>query len=624
MCGFVGFLSDDTVNNKDKEMLTLMNSSISHRGPDDKGTYCDDKIFIAFRRLSIIALDTGKQPFSYDDGRYNLIFNGEIYNYIELRNMLMEEGIEFKTDAEAEVMLALYKHKGKDFVKLLRGMFAFVIWDRESQILLGARDPFGIKPFYYTENKRGLYFTSELKSFIYNEDTRTNKVDIDSLQNYLTFQFVPEPKTILENINILEPGCIIEKSLNKKSTITRYWNVEFAPSSESQEIKLGKIREVMKDSVAMHMRSDVPVGCFLSGGIDSTIIAALARDINPDIKSFTAGFDVNGYSEIDLAKETAHKLDIENISVKVTPEEFVKELPKIIWHLDGPVADASVVPIYFISREARKHVKVMLSGEGSDELFGGYTIYREPLDLSVFNHVPTALKSGLIQLSKIIPEGVKGKSFLERGCTPIEDRYVGNAKIFRDNEKSEFLKQYNKNSSYNQVTRPYYNEANKYDNVTKMQYIDINTWLRGDILLKSDRMSMANSLELRVPFLDKEVFKVASSLNLDDKLGNKTTKYLLREAFRNYIPDDVTTRRKLGYPVPIRIWLKDELYDWAHDLIINSGADEYINKENVLKLLEEHRKGPFDLSRKLWTLLTFLEWHKLFIEDVENYNEIIV
>jgi len=621
LCGFVTFFNDRAINEDSGniDVLQNMTSLIKHRGPDDEGIFVDEHIFLGFRRLSIIDLESGNQPLTYDDGRYLIVFNGEIYNYVELRQQLMEEGLPFATHSDTEVILALYKHYGNEAVNYLRGMFAFVIWDRQTQKIFGARDPFGIKPFYYSEGNDYLYCASEKKSLLLTKEVST-KINLESLHHYLTFQFVPEPNTILSDVKMLEPGCTIQKEIGKKAEIGRYYSIQFTPTPSPLEERLEEIRNVMRDSVKVHMRSDVPVGAFLSGGIDSSIIVALCAQIKPDIKTFTVGFEREGYSEIDLAKETAAALGVENISKVITIDEYINELPRIIYHMDAPMADPSAVALYFVAREARKHVTVVLSGEGSDELFGGYNIYREPLSLKGFNSLPGIVKKLLLLISSIMPEGMKGKSFLQRGCTPIEERYVGNAKIFSQSEKQSLLKEYNSNFVYNSVTRPYYDQAKNYDDVTKMQYIDINTWLRGDILVKADRMTMAHSLELRVPFLDKEVFKVASKLTMDDKVGNGTTKYALRQAFKEILPEVVTTRKKLGFPVPIRYWLKDELYDWASSLIKESGTDAYLNKKYVLSLLEQHRKGPVDYSRRIWTVLIFMLWHQIFIEKKYNFG----
>lgn len=614
MCGFVTFFSNSNILEEKKETLRDMRKIIEHRGPTQDGEYFDDKIYLGFKRLSILDLANGVQPYSYKD-ELEIIFNGEVYNYISLRDELIKEGFEFNTNSEVEVLAKLYSKHGEDFVKKLRGMFAFVIWDKKNNTLLGARDPFGIKPFYYTENETGLYIASELKSFHENPDSDCTEIDNGALHDYLTFQFVPEPKTILKDIKILKPGHTIKKTYGKPAEINRYYAVDFKPSNASKDEKMEEIRKVLDDSVRLHMQSDVPVASFLSGGIDSTVVAALAKKYNPNIKTFTIGFDREGYSEIDLAKESADKIGVENISRIITYEDFANELPKIIWHMDEPVADPAAIPLYFIAQEVSKYATVVLSGEGADEVFGGYTIYHEPNSLKMFDYIPGFMKKALKSGASHMPQGKKGKSFIERGCTPMRERYVGNAKIFIDKEKSEIIKNFDPQYTIKRAMNDIYDRAEPYDPITKMQFVDFNTWLTGDILVKADRMTMAHSLELRVPFLDTEVFKVASKLSPDEKINGNVTKYLLREAFKQELPFlSAMDRKKLGYPVPIRLWLKNELYDWAINIIKDSNADEYINKEAAIKLVEDHRKGPFDLSRKIWTILIFLIWYKINID----------
>ncbi len=620
MCGFVTFFSNSTIEEKSKESLRQMRKTIVHRGPNQDGEYMDDKIYLGFRRLSILDLANGQQPYSYND-ELEIVFNGEIYNYIYLREELIKEGYEFSTNSEVEVLAKLYKHFGEKFVEKLRGMFSFIIWDKINKVFFGARDPFGIKPFYYVENESGLYVASELKSFHSNEDTTYREIDNEALHNYLTFQFVPEPKTMLKDIKILKPGHTIRKEYGKNHDINCYYSIKFNPTPGSKDERMEEIRKVLDDSVRLHMQSEVPVAAFLSGGIDSTVVTALAKKYDPNIKTFTIGFDRPGYTEIDLAKETADKLGVENISRIITHEEFANELPKIIWHMDEPVADPAAIPLYFIAQEAAKHVTVILSGEGADEVFGGYTIYHEPNSLKMFNYMPSMVKKILKSGASLIPEGTRGKSFIERGCTPMKERYVGNAKIFLDNEKQSVLKNFSSDFTIPRAVKDIYDKASSYDPITQMQYVDFNTWLTGDILVKADRMTMAHSLELRVPFLDKEVFRVASKLTSEEKINGHVTKYLLRESFKSELDLTAMDRKKLGYPVPIRLWLKDELYSWAENIIKESNADEFINKATALKLLEDHRKGPFDLSRKIWTILVFLIWHKIFIENQSPFLE---
>ncbi|WP_420842593.1 asparagine synthase (glutamine-hydrolyzing) [Fervidibacillus halotolerans] len=596
-----------------------MNDIITHRGPDDEGYFFGEHIQFGFRRLSIIDLEAGKQPLSFENERYWIIFNGEIYNYKELREELIKEGITFSTHSDTEVIVALYSQLKEKAVERLRGMFAFLIWDKLEKTMFGARDPFGIKPFFYYVDGKKTYFASEKKSILLAIEDQ--KVDEESLQHYLTYQYVPEPFTLTEKIKKLLPGHYFIKEVGKPIEMKTYWKASFQPIIKGEDEWIKDIQSALFDSVNVHMRSDVPVGSFLSGGIDSTFIVSIAKEYNPKIKTFSVGFERDGYSEIDVAKETAEKLNVENISYIISPEEYMNELPKIIWHLDDPLADPACVPLYFVSREAAKHVTVVLSGEGSDELFGGYNIYREPQSLAIFNKIPKTIHHVLRFIANLLPEGVKGKSFIERGTTPLEKRYIGNAKMFREEEKRRLLVQYNDQLNHLDITKPFYDESKGYHPVERMQYIDIHTWLRGDILLKADKMTMAHSLELRVPFLDKKVFEVASKIPNSLKTTEGTTKYILRRAAEGIIPDHVLNRKKLGFPVPIRHWLKEEMYDWAVQLIKESGTGDLINKQFVLDLLEAHRMNKGDYSRKIWTVLIFMIWHQVFVEKTYDFEQ---
>ncbi|TCT17512.1 asparagine synthase (glutamine-hydrolysing) [Melghiribacillus thermohalophilus] len=624
MCGFIGLIRHipESLEQHQKERFQKQNDLIEHRGPDDEGYYHDEYISFGFRRLSIIDIDSGQQPLSYENERYWIVFNGEIYNYVELKETLQKDQLGFETESDTEVIAAMFhKYREKAF-QHLRGMFAVLIWDKEEQTLYGARDPFGIKPVYYYEHEDGVYFASEKKSIGYLLEKE--KVDLQALQHYFSFQYVPEPFTLTEGIQKVEPGHYFTVKPGGEISFTRYFHATFKPVVQASEDWVHKIREVLFDSVKVHMRSDVPVGSFLSGGIDSTFIVALAREVNPAIQTFSVGFEREGFSEIDVAKESAEVLGVENISYVISPDEYVQKLPKIIWHNDDPLADPACVPLYFVAREASKYVTVVLSGEGSDELFGGYNIYREPESLKMFQSVPAPARELLKRVASVLPEGVKGKSFLKRGTTPLHERYIGNAKMFEEKEKQKLLKNYDPNHPYQQITDPMYRQVQGDDPVHQMQYIDIHTWLRGDILLKADKMTMAHSLELRVPFLDKEVFRVAREIPVSEKITNGTTKWILREAARGIVPDHVIDRKKLGFPVPIRHWLKKELYDWAKNLIAESQTEEYLNKQFVLQLLESHALGKGDYSRKIWTVLMFMLWHQVFVEkkfDPETFKQ---
>lgn len=613
MCGFAGCLSEKKLYSPEvlNDAVHTMNNMIIHRGPDDSGYYQDEDITMGFRRLSILDLTAaGHQPMPYKDGRYMLTFNGEIYNYLELRADLEKEGYTFKSDTDSEVLVAMYDHDGVDCVKKFRGMFAFVIWDTKEKTMFGARDMFGIKPLYYAEVNGQLFYGSEQKSLY--PLLREQEFNHKALQDYMTFQFVPEPETLSRQIQSLLPGTYMYKKLGQPLEIKRYVDTTFSPVNKSEDEYAKEVRDVMINSVKIHMRSDVPVGAFLSGGIDSTIVASIAKNFNDHLKTFSVGFQRKGYSELDVAQETAEILGVENYSHIITPEEFMKAFSYFVWSMDDPLADPAAVPQFFLTKTAREQVKVALTGEGADELFGGYTIYHEPLSLRPFKYLKP-LNGALHLIGKMMPEGMKGKSYLLRGTVPLEKRYVGNAFIFGEQQKQQFIKNYNTDDYFAKVMAPYYQQAADYDQITKMQYIDIHEWLNGDLLRNADRTSLAHSLELRTPFLDKEVFKVASQIPADLRIKDGTTKYILRKAVEDIIPAHVLHRRKLGFPVPIRFWLKDEMYDWARDIINQSPTDKYFDKQYFLKLLEDHRKGVRDNSRKLWTILTFMTWYQQYI-----------
>lgn len=607
MSGFVGSMYSEiherikVVEQKNKEMVSVLMPQC----PEKEEYFFDD--YVQF------GLCSKNESLSFENARYWICFNGKIYNHLELRQQLIDMKHVFSTDSEAETVLAFYCELKEDVVGKLRGNFGFVIWDKWEQKLFGARDPFGIKPFYYLEHDDVTYFSSEKKCLVLIEDL---EIDLDSVQHYFSFQYVPEPSTMTRKIKKITPGHYFTKCVGQEIQLECYWKPSFKPVVLAEIESMKEIRDVLTNSIQVHMRSDLPVGAFLSGGIDSTIIVSLAKQVNPQLKTFTVGFERDGFSEANVAHQTAEDLQLDHISHIISPEEFISELPKVVWHLGDPMADPSAVPLYFAAREAKKHVGVVLSGEGADELFGGYNIYLEPRSLRVFNHIPSRLKVLLGIIGRILPDGFKGKSFIERGITPLEERYIGNAKIFEEVEKNLLLQSYNSSIHYTNVTKKIYDNSKDYDAVTKMQNIDIHTWLRGDLLVKADRMSMAHSLELRLPFLDVNVFETASKLRTDEKVRNNVTKYLLRKAVGGIIPKHVVNRRKLGFPVPIRHWLKDEIYDWAIQLIRTSKTDYIINKQHVEKLLNDHILNKIDNSRKLWTILIFMLWHQIFVEVI--------
>ncbi len=603
-----------SVTDEERAVVTNMSSAISHRGPDESKALDLEFLSIAFRRLSIIDLEKGSQPFSYGD-RFCGVFNGEIYNYRELRSELIEKGYTFETNSEIEVMLTLFSIEGESFINKLRGMFAFAFYDKEKNTLTLGRDPFGIKPLYYMEREGRVFFASESKALYVEPSLDKSLIDKAQLQHYMTYQYIPEPATLHPEIKILPAGhyMVIDFASPREVRTERYYTPTFKPrKSDNFEALAGEVREVVEKSVESHMLSDVDVGTFLSGGIDSAVITALSSRINPGIKAFTVAFGVKEYSEINEAEGIASHLDVEHIKLVAGLEDFKRAFDRVVYHLDFPVADPSTMAIYLICEEAARHLKVVLSGEGSDELFGGYRIYNETRTSSKLMSLPNVIKSPLKWLSQVLPDNVRGKQLLYRGTTPLSERYVGNAFIFKEKEKEKLLKTYDPSVHFTDITRPIYEDVKNMCGMTQMQYVDMNTWLRGDILVKGDRLSMAHSLEVRVPFLDREVFEVASRLATEEKLSHNTTKYIFRYAFRDIVNEETVMRPKLGYPVPVRVWLKNELYSWAKDIIENSGADEYIDKKEALRMLDAHRRGDEDNYRKLWVILVFLRWHTLY------------
>jgi asparagine synthase (glutamine-hydrolysing) len=621
VCGLIGFLSADGTAPAARPVIEQALTCMRHRGPDEGGVWNDDSAAIGFRRLSIIDIARSHQPLPYLDGRYQLIFNGEVYNYLELRERLTREyGAQFATDGDSEAVVAAYHYLGPDCVRELRGMFAFVIWDTVEQVMFGARDWFGIKPLYTYTDERGTWVASEKKSLLAiaasSAQPDAGGIDPVALQHYLSLQYVPEPASLHRSIRRLESGSSFTLRAGEQLRPQRYFRPDFVPRPISDpEALYRRISDALQDSVKVHMRADVTVGAFLSGGIDSTAIAALAKRHNPDLITFTTGFQREGYSEIDVAAESAEAIGVRHVTKVVTPEEMMSSLPLIVWYLDDPVADPALVPLYFIAREARKQVKVVLSGEGADELFGGYTIYREPISLRAFDRAPRTARRGMLAVSRRLPEGTRGKDMLRRGAIGIEQRYYGNARIFRQEELGGVLRRFDPAVSHTDVTRELYAQTSHLDGSTRMQYVDLFTWLRGDILVKADKMTMANSLELRVPFLDTEVFAIAADIPTSEKITRQTTKFALRQALRDIVPAHVLNRAKLGFPVPIRHWLKDEMYDWARTIIADSQADLLIDRAAAQQLLDAHRAGPHDYSRKIWTLLVFMIWHGIFVEQ---------
>ena len=617
MCGFCGLFYDRELTESEEALARTMGEQITFRGPDSDSTLLRGHFTAAFRRLSIIDLEGGKQPFSIDGGAFGGVFNGEIYNYLVLQEELKNEGVTFETNSEIEVMLRLYQREGASFVSRLRGMYAIAFYDREKKELLLARDRFGIKPLYLRRTKEGVSFASEAKAFFSEQGFEGFSVNEEKLQQYFTFQYVPGSKTLTDSIEHVPPASYLVCHPGEEPQVTRYFDPLFTPDTKTDfETKKQAVREVICESVKSHMLSDVPVGSFLSSGIDSAIITSVASKLSPGIKAYTVAFGEKEYSEVTEADAIARHLDVEHINLIAGPEDFKRAFEKVVWHLDFPVADPSTVAIYLICERAAQDLKVVLSGEGSDELFGGYRVYDESRFSSRIYALPDFLKRFLAAVAHAMPDGFKGKNLLLRGTTPLCERYVGNAFIFGEEEKKSFLKTYSEDRKFYDATREIYDAAKSLSPMAQMQYVDLYTWLRGDILVKSDRLAMAHSLEIRVPFLDREVFDVARTLTDSDKLSHHTTKYILREAFRDMVDEATVLRPKLGYPVPVRKWLRgEELYGFAREIFENSTADAFVDRDYCLKLLDDHRDGKADNYRKLWTLLVFVTWYRLYVTE---------
>lgn len=600
MCGFVGFC-DDSKNKK--KIIRDMADIIKHRGPDSDGYYVDNNIALGFRRLSIIDLDKGSQPIFNEDKDKVIVFNGEIYNYKEIREELKSKGHKFSTNTDTEVILHGYEEYKEDILNKLRGMFAFVIYDIKEKSLFGARDFYGIKPFYYYYDNENFLFGSEIKSFLGNPNFK-KELNKDMLSQYLTFQCSIGEDTFFKNTYKLLPGhYFIYK--DKELEVKKYYEVKLEPNDDkSLNEWVSGIREVIDNSVLAHKVSDVEVGSFLSSGVDSSLIAKLS---SVD-KTFTVGYDNKKYSEIDYAKEFSDKINVSNVSKKISKEEYFKEFSNVQYYMDEPLADASAVMLYFLSKTASKHVKVCLSGEGADEIFGGYNIYHEPYSVSWYNKIPYFIRKCIGIL--VYPfRNYTGFNFLYRRSKKIEDRYIGNAFIFEPNDAKKIVNFNYGNKTYKDFTKPYYDKVSDLDVVTKMQYIDFNFWLIYDILLKADKMSMANSLEVRVPYLDREVIEYASKLPSKYKIVGNETKYAFRKVAKEELADKVADKKKLGFPVPIREWLKeDDVYQEVKNMFLESGY--FFKPKKIIKLLDDHKAGKRDNSRKIWTIYTFLVWYQ--------------
>lgn len=611
MCGFVGFTN---AINDNGDILESMMNRIVHRGPDSSGKFVDKNIALGFRRLSIIDLTEGGQPMFNEDNSLVLTFNGEIYNFKELRAELLKQGHTFANNSDSEVLLHGYEEWGAGLVDRLRGMFAFVIFNRRDNSIFGARDIFGIKPFYYTFMGNSFIFGSEIKAFLDHPDFK-KELNEEVLGHYLSFQYSPTEETFFKNVFKLPPAHYFTYKDGEMKRV-RYFRPKFNETEGVLEYFADLTDKAVRESVEAHKIADVEVGSFLSSGIDSSYIAAAA---NVD-KTFTVGFespDGDRYNEISYAKDFAETIKVENISKVITPEEYWETFPKIQYHMDEPLADPAAIALYFVSNLASRYVKVVMSGEGADELFGGYRIYAEPITLTAYDKLPFALRRIISKILSLLPQK-HGINYLVRRGKTIEERFIGNANIFSVPERKAILKSDKaKNAAPPmELCERFYSEVSDKDDITKMQYLDINMWLMGDILLKADKTSMANSLELRVPFLDKKVLELAQTIPVKCRVSTETTKLSLRKAAEKTLPRRTATKDKLGFPVPIRVWLKeDKYYNVVKEAFTSPAAEKYFNTAKLVALLDRHRSGKEDVSRKIWTVYTFLVWYNQFFVE---------
>ncbi|MCR4615364.1 MAG: asparagine synthase (glutamine-hydrolyzing) [Clostridiales bacterium] len=606
MCGFVGYIDAQTP--VEDSVIREMAERIKHRGPDQDDYYVEDGAALGFRRLSIIDLDNGSQPIVNEDDTKVLVYNGEIYNYQSLREELRKKGHIFKTETDSEVLIHGYEEYGAELPKMLRGMFAFVIWDKTEKKLFGARDIFGIKPFYYYLEDGKFLFGSEIKSFLPYPGFK-KELNIDRIPEYLSFEYIPNNETLFKNVYKLLGGEYFTYA-DGKMEINRYFDFKYEiDESKTLDQWADIITETFAGSTAAHKISDVEVGCFLSSGVDSSYTVHELAKLQK-LKTFSVGYEEEKYSELSYAQEFARVDGVENFSIKISADDFFGIAPTVQYFMDEPLPNPSALPLYFLAKKASEYVKVVLSGEGADELFGGYNYYKEPLDYAKYMKVPQPVRTALAAVASVAPK-FHGKRFLVRGKYPIEKRYIRNNYVFDFTERDKYLAKKIPSKNPAEYTKCHFEKVKDLDDVTKMQFADINTWLLYDILQKADKMSMANSLELRVPFLDREMLKVALSIPAEYRVRQDKTKVALREAALRQLPPKTANMRKLGFPVPLNDWLKQEkYYNMVSEKFNSDIAKEFFNVSAIMKLLNDHRDGKASNMKKVWSIYTFIIWYE--------------
>lgn len=611
MCGFAGYIHNYGTFDKE-EVIHKMADRIKHRGPDDAHYYIDDGIALGFRRLSIIDLEGGRQPILNEDGSLVLLFNGEIYNYQELREELIKVGHVFTTKTDSETILHGYEEYGKKILDRLRGMFAFIIWNKNTKELFGARDIFGIKPFYYYKKGKEFMFGSEIKSFLSHPNFE-KELDEDMIPLYLSYEYSPDERTIFKNVFKL-PGAHCFTYKNGELKVERYYKIEYKiEDDKSLEYWEDAITKEFTESVSMHQIADVEVGCFLSSGVDSSYVVKEISKGTKKVKTFSVGYEEEKYSELPYAQDFSDVIGVPNIANKVSADEFFDAVPEIQYYMDEPLPNPSEIPLYFLAKNARRYVKVVLSGEGADELFGGYPMYLAGGHFDHYSHkVPRPVRKVLGTVAKHCPN-FKGKNFLVRGAMEPYQRFMRANYVFQSAERQKFLKRPIASKVPEEYSKRYFNEVSNLDEPTQLQYVDMHTWMIYDILLKADRMSMANSLELRVPFLDKKMLELSTRIPSRYRAANETTKIALRGAAIKQLPERTANKKKLGFPVPLNDWLReDKYYNKVKAAFQSDIAEKFFVTSELIKLLDDHKNGKALNMQKIWSFYTFILWYEQF------------
>ncbi len=624
MCGISGIVNFDPNDLVNRSTIAKMTDSLAHRGPDDEGHFVEGSVGLGFRRLSIIDLSGGRQPIFNEDGSAAIIFNGEIYNYRDLAADLATAGHTFKTRSDTETILHAYEEYGEDCVHHLRGMFTFAIWDRRKRQLLLARDRLGVKPVYCYRNHRFFAFASEIKALL-EIPSIPREVDPEALDLYLSLRYVPGPRTMFKNIFRLQPGHLLV--MDEAGVRTRkYWDINYsAPGAQAPQDSLEQFDELLEESVRMRLIAEVPLGVFLSGGLDSsTILALMSKVAGGDrVKTFSVGYEASDSkeeeaNEFEYARLATNAFAAEHHEYRLSPQEFQGFVPDLVWHLDEPLADPSSIPLYFISKLAREHITVVLSGEGADEILAGYGIYPRMLALDqIHRRLPAA---GLLApwLARLAPSEAL-RHYARMSGQSLEARYRGVSRGFGAESKRQLVGEDRMRCLEQQLSEvfgAYFKTVERVSPLNRMLYVDSKVWLPDDLLIKADKMTMANGLELRVPFLDHKLVEFAATLHDDSKLGGKGGKTILRRAMRGVLPDAIIDRPKRGFPIPIASWLRGPLRQFARDNLLarQAACCRYMDSGAITRIVDEHEKRRVDRSQEIWALLVFEFWHRHFID----------